>query len=295
MAKNQKIGIGLIPKKPTVQEVETYITELSQHFPHFQALILPRRRDENFSGLINNPNVEFVFTKKSHIDVVASGYCLMAAARADELDWLFFNVGIKRYSPEIFAAFIKEGLRASCNLGQMVFCSPPDIRPDKANANEMAALKHDAIRKRILIDTVINYVFSRALSMPYSNINAGLFGVRRDAIKYLLSVGDYNDSSLLCSQILWHLKRSGGEDFVIKSIPVDNINMDHLSFSQEKAVAELTFVFKEAGKAGRWISPRHLVSDFFAEKASFNRWVTKKDEDWFFSNIVPPLEKALNQ
>jgi hypothetical protein len=295
MQKELKIGIGLIPKKPTALEVDAYITELAKFFPNFETLIFFRRQDDNLALLNNNPKVDMIISKKGRLNVVAGGYCLMAAGRAMELDWLFFNVGIKRYSPEIFAGFIKEGIRVSYNSGQMIFCSPPDIRPDKAGAEEMAALERDPVRKRILVDTLVNYVFSRALSMPYSNINAGLFGVRHDAIKYLLSVGNYDDSSLLCSQMLWHLRRSIGENFAIKPVPVGNINMDHLNFDQEKAVAELAFVLKETGKVGRWIQPRRIASDFFSEKAGFNRWVNKKDEDWFFTSIIPPLEKALLQ
>lgn len=285
----KKWGLALLPRKPSLVEVNNYVEDIGKAFPDAKILIATGERQQEDTNVLHaNPRVSILHTTKERLDIVAGGYCLMAAARALELERVFFNTGMLRYDATTFTDFIKTANPSA----DLVFGVPPILQPDKANREELSVLDKKPVRCRLLVDLFLNYAFTSALDMEFTNLNAGMFGVKRAAIKYLLSVSNYDDSSLLCSQMCWHLKRSDDE-FMIRSVPCKRIRLDDLGFSLEKAVREVRFVLLERQKVAKWIPPRVLANSFFSERAYWNRWVRTKDAEWFFDNIIPQVEKSL--
>ncbi len=288
------MGIALLPRKPAVSEINEYVEILASAYPQAKIIIATGERpNENMDILHKNPHISIIHTTKEPLDVVAGGYCLLAAARALEIPWLFINAGMKRYSAPIFCNFIRnssEYLRFS----QFIHGIPPIFRPQTATLDDISVVEaRGEPRHRLLVDLFLNYALSTALDIGFTNMSAGMFAVKREAIKYLLNVADYDDSSLLCAQMLWHLKQDK-ERFTIKTVSVDNINIRELGFNFEKAAREIAFVLSERGKIGRWKTLNDLVTSFFAERESWNRWVTCGDEEFFRTNIIPSVEKILN-
>lgn len=284
-----KIGLAFLPRKPAVQTISDYVEQINKYLPEAKILIaMGERPDEEMDILHKNPAISILHTTKEQLDIVAGGYCLLAAARALELDWLFFNTGLLRYDAETFAKTVEAMLKYR-NIEHLVFGVPSILRPNKASVSELEALDIPSVRYRCLIDMLINYAFAKTLGEEFTNLNAGMFGVRRDAIKYLLSAVNYEDSSLLCPQLIWYLKKD--DNFCIKSVPVGTIHLKGLKFGLEKAARELVIIQKMLQDVGKPISPRVLASDFFAERENWNRWVTAKDQEWFFECVIPRWEK----
>jgi len=290
-----ELGFALIPRKPTVNEIVEYVKALGEKYPEAPVLIgMNQRPNENMETLRKLPNVALL-TSPQKLGVVAFGYCLMAQARAMEIENLYFNMGIWRYDIETLADFEVQS-RKYRNLGakvHLVMGVPPILRPEHFNETEIIALRHSAVRKRLLVDLFLNYAFTTALYMDFTNINAGMFYAKKEAIKHLLSIGEYDDSSLLCPQMFWHLKRSDN-NYTIRSLPVKKIELGSLGFNEDKAINEIKFVCLERQKVGEWKLPRILAANFFSEKAFWNRWFDRsRDEIWFFEVLIPKVNKLL--
>ena len=107
MPKQLTIAVGLVPRKPNVFEIDNYIKCLGELIPEAKFLIRFYERNEDIGVLRSNPAVVSLNPVKRQYSITANGYCIMAEVRAMEFDWIFFNIGLLRYSPEIFADFIK--------------------------------------------------------------------------------------------------------------------------------------------------------------------------------------------
>lgn len=297
MAAEQKLCFVLVPRKPSVEEIAEYAKGICAKYPEAEILIFKSvKPGEDYSVLYQNPQIS-LHTTHRRLDVVAAGYCAMAIARAMEFDWAFFNTGIRRYKLGEFLDFVEKSNPYLLNVN-LTYGVPPILRPSDGDADSSdkmeAALAQESVRHRLLTDLFINYVFCTGLQVRggFANLNAGIFGISRTAAKYLLNVVHYEDSSLLCSQIFWHL-RHGDTDFRIKGINVSDIDLTDLGFSLKKAVREITFALWELMRVGRQINVRALAGMFFGEPTYWNQWVDAKDSTWFFADIIPQVEKSL--
>jgi len=289
----KKLGFALVPRKPSIEEIVKYCNCLYEAYPDAPILIAMQERDgEDMEQLRRSPNVD-LFTTKGKLGVVGYGYDLMAHARAMEINYLFFNTGLWRYDVETFVKFIKDSGRCIGNTAHLIIGVPPILHPNKSDQIDLQQLEKPAIRQRLLVDLFLNYAVTTALDIGFTNINAGMFAVKREAIKHLMGVTNYDDSSLLCSQIFWHTHRSDN-NFTIKEVGVCKLQLENLGFDIKKAVDEIKFIFLARQSVGKWVDPSALVASFFAAKKDWNRWVKEVvDEDWFHDTLIPKIEESL--
>lgn len=285
-------AFAFLPRKSSVADIVAYVEELAPSFPKAKMMVATGERPgEDFGLFHKNEKFSVIHTTRERLDLVAGGYCLMETAVRLKIDWLFFNLGTMRYDVNTFAAFVSQAWDFK-NTACMVFGVPPLLTPN-SQLEEQVAIQDPKVRWRLLVDLFINYTLSVALDRPFMNMNAGVLGVSRKAMEYLLSIPSArrdDDSSLLCPQMLWHLIRSQSA-FEIKQIPVSSIRLEGLGFNMQKAVREVVFVLNERGRVGKSMTPRQMADDFFSVREYWNRWVTPTDQEKFYLELIPKVEK----
>jgi len=288
----QKIGFALLPQKATMEQTQVFLQELKEHFPNAATLVSTLQISDGYSDpqVKNNPYVTFATSCNVRQDLVARAFILLAVARTMELDYLVFNTDILRYDLEATRQFVDQAGNMLPHL-DIVFGEPPIFNPysREFRPEDITALEISKVRYRLLVDTLINSILSRN---GYSNINAGIFCLKtsRSVLRTLSAVQHYEDSSLVCSQMAWHLRLN---NFRIGSVPVQDIKLGTLGFNLDKAVAEINFVMNMVGNSlgGKSIVLADKVSDLFHKQTHFNRWVSRADEEWFYEVVVPSLRK----
>lgn len=288
MVKPFKLGFAFMPRKATEQEVDDYLRRICELFPDC-TIMLSALQLNAASFDINKPFLHFVTACRRRHDLVARYYALMAQARVEELDYLVFNLGLKRYPVDVLAAFAREA-QTAYPMADLVIGEPRI--DDTGPASDFAqAINRERVRQRLLVDSFINFALARALDRDYANFNAGVFAIRikKDLVKTLLGVEHYEDSTLVCPQIVWHLDRAG---FSVQKLAVRNISLHHLGFNLQRAIREINYILKLMAASGVQASLAETVGDFFATCEFIRQWVAPKDTEWFWSVIVEELRKS---
>jgi len=299
-----KIGFALIPQKETIEEIQSFLEGLKKSFPDAKILLSTLQVNPEYSdpkhlaNLLANPYITFATLCKIKQDLVARAYNFLDPARTLELDYLIFNTGVLRYDLDTTKHFVS--LCQELPFPDIIFGEPPILNPGKLTFNEkgrkvheaqVEALKIQKVRQRLVIDTLINSILTKP-NEDYRNINAGLFCLKttKDVLRRLTSVQRYEDSSLVCSQMAWHLGRLG---FTEDSVPVNDIKLDTLGFNLEKAVNEVQFVIDMVcSSSGCGVAVlAEKVGDLFHKQTFYNRWISSADEEWFYEVVVPRLRK----
>lgn len=294
MAVEQKIAFVFLPRRPSVEAINTFISELLPYFPNAEIMIAMSKRPEEDMGILyKNSHVVVLNATNKRLDIVSGGSGLMNAAIDLHYDWLFFNTGLMRYNIPTFVSFVKKA-QDHQNNASFVYGVPPILQPSTALPEELATLEIPKVRWRILTDIFLSYTFSRALNKPFTNTNAGLFGINGPAMEYLCSAKKYQDSSLLCSLIFWQLSKAD-RGFRIRPIELPAIHLEDLSFKMDKAVKEIAFAFKVCRGPGNFDTFRSLASDFFAERAYWKCWVTSVDQEQFDIKVASQVEALLQR
>ena len=294
MTNEPTLGFTLSPQSAGIDFVHGYLVDIKERFPKAKTLVstLQVNNGSKDPRVKDNPAITFATACNERQDLVARAYILLGAARTFELDYLFFNFGLKRYDVDTLSMFAKNSIE-QFPYTDLVIGEPPILR-SAPSTEELKALQNQKVRQRLLVDILINYILCRSLGIGFINMNAGIFRLNlsnKEVLRTLASVHDYYDSSLVCSQIAWHLKNSG---FVIKSIPVGKIHLGELGFKLDKAVQEIAFIIKMIAYkfGGDHIPLRSIISDFLNEKEYWNRWVEKnRDGNWLLDVVVPRVEK----
>jgi hypothetical protein len=288
MTKPFKLGFAFMPRKATEQEVDDYLKRMYETFPDC-TIMLSALHLNDVSFDINKPFLHFVTACRHRHDLVARYYALIAQARVEGLDYLVFNLGLKRYPADVFAAFAREAQTAYPAADLVI--GEPHI-DDTGPASDFAqAIGQEKVRQRLLVDSFINFALARALDRDYANFNAGVFAIRtkKDVVKTLLSVEHYEDSTLVCPQIVWHLDRAG---FLVRKLTVRSISLHHLGFNLQKAIREINYILKLMAASGRQMLLAEAVDSFFATCEFVRQWVAPKDIEWFWSVVVEGLRKS---
>lgn len=283
-----KLGFAFFPRKATVEQTDAYIKMVYEAFPECITLLSALQINDNAPEIDvkNKPYITYITDSKLMQDLMARGYILLAAARTFELDYLFFNSGMLRYSAETFIQFVKQSIEM-CPVKALVIGEPPILRPE---SDGLQTIDKQAVRWRLITDSFINYVICRALDKQISNVNAGVFRVRtsKDVLKELMCVPHYEDNTLLCPQLLWHLHYQFGSE----NLQIKNINLAQLGFNLEKAVKETVFIFILAADTGKHKKIEELATDFLAPGGPCSRWICQSDKDWFWDIFIPMVTKA---
>jgi len=284
MPKHANLGIAFIPQKATEEEVDNYAQAMVREFPDC-TIMLSALRVNGYNADINKPFLNYVTSSKRKHGLVGRFYPLIAQARVEELDYLFCVLGMKRYPVKIAADFIGESMQRH-QLSHLIIGEPVI---DLSGSDFETAIDKQAVRRRLLSDSFINYIVSVGLDMSYTNINAGIFGIRtkKDVVQALLGVEYYEDGSLVCPQVAWHLSRSG---YAVQKLRVKSVYLNELGFNLEKAVSEVNYVFTMTAASGKHFFVAATADNFLADCVFTRKWATTADRDWFWRDIVEPLK-----
>lgn len=287
MQPTTKLGFAFIPQKANEAQVDEYIRCVKKAFPDCYVLLSAMLINGHAID-INKPFLDFVTVSRKKEGLVRRYPPLLTKAWEDGLTHLFFNIRILAYPVETFISFVKNALNKYPAADLII--AEPTLNPLSEDFKKAILLER--VRRRLLVDTFINYALTQARDKDkdYRNDNAGMFGLRLtdDTMKALQSVKRDEDSSLICPRMAWHIFNYYN-NLPIRALPVCGINLAELGFSLEKAMSEIRYIIKLIGNRGMSFSINGAVSDFFATCVPVRAWKNTADEEWFWRTIVSKL------
>ncbi len=285
-----RIGFAFIPQKATEKQVDDYIVRVKEAFPNCYVL-LSAMLINGYVIDINKPFLDFITITKQKEGLVKRYPPLLAKAWEEGLNYLFFNIRILAYPVETFISFVRNAM-SKYPVADLVIAEP---RLDPMDQEFREAISNTNTRRRILVDTFLNFTLTQARdgARDYKNVNAGTFGLRLtdEVMKALQSVKRDEDSTLICPRMAWHISNYY-DNLTVKTLSVSDVHISELGFDLERALSEIRYVVKLVGNRGMGFVINSTVSDFFATCEQVRDWKNNADENWFWEVIVGKLKLA---